>query len=98
MPEARAAVAIDPSRPRHHLVLGELYLRLERSAEALESFSIASRIAPGAVQSHLGRAAAALELGEPATARAALATARELEPDHPVLLDLARRLDPEGVR
>jgi tetratricopeptide (TPR) repeat protein len=78
--DLRAAVEIDPAKPRPWQNLGVIHYRQGRYRLAAVEFAAATKLAPRSFDSWLGLAAAQAHAGRVAEARAALARADRLRP------------------
>ncbi|HWA61765.1 MAG TPA: sulfotransferase [Caulobacteraceae bacterium] len=83
--------------------LAQLYARMDRHDEAVETFDAAIALQPDAFHLHLARGASLLALSEPAAAREAYERAAALQPDSPEPLAAlaglcARQGDMAGAR
>ncbi len=91
------ASRFDPDDGLVDVALAETLVRLERPDEALERYTRAVEKLPDHFPAHVLRGLVALSLGRTDVARAAAEAARKLDPDHPGLRELDRRLA-EGRR
>ncbi|MEE8367254.1 MAG: tetratricopeptide repeat protein [Thermoanaerobaculia bacterium] len=82
----------DPSHFGTYLNLASLAMRGHRYEDALEYSNTATQFAPHLVHPVLSRVSALMALGNSIAAQEALETALELNPDHPLLVALARRV------
>jgi len=89
--ELRRALFLSPYLAEAHLLLGRLYLRGGRPAEAVEALKIALW-SEATVAAHVGLAEALLQLQDPAAARIEVDRALALEPKSPEALALKARL------
>lgn len=88
----REALAIEPRAAKFHALLGEIALRRDRPAEALEHFAAALAHNPRYFEFHLGRGRALLALQRRGPARQAFEQANALLPTafaHEALGDIA---------
>src|SRR4029077_14831912 len=92
----RAAAAMDPTDPRPHYFAGLALMGLGRSREAVESYELTERLAPGWYHCRAGRALA-LEHAARQITHATFESVRALEDggkpatERGALADLARR-------
>ncbi|MCZ6817447.1 MAG: tetratricopeptide repeat protein [Planctomycetota bacterium] len=96
------AARFDPENSRVHREIGQSFLRIRRFEMSRQHYQIAARLSPDSVHAHAGLGSACAGLGRLSEAVAALAAARELDPGHPAVLQLAELLsrsqaDDEGV-
>jgi tetratricopeptide (TPR) repeat protein len=91
------AVETDPTRSTLQADLARAYLEAERPREALAACLRLSDLAPSALAGPLCAGEALLRLGRAEEARAELARARALAPQHPDVRELARRIAEDGV-
>lgn len=74
-------VSLHPNYATGHLILGEIYLKLENYAEARREFEIALELMPGILGANLGIARAAVAEGKHALAREAVRAELALNPN-----------------
>ena len=95
LPEALDALAEtlrrDPTKTEAHALSGDLLFRLKRYEEAETQYREALRLDPNMFPAEVGLARIAWVQGRPEEARAALARARTLAPDHPIIARLSRQ-------
>ncbi|WP_456428808.1 tetratricopeptide repeat protein [Rhodocaloribacter sp.] len=81
----------DPRKAEAHALSGDLLFRLKRYDEAETHYREALRLDPNLFPAEVGLARTAWVQGRPGEARAALARARKLAPDHPIIARLTRQ-------
>jgi predicted Zn-dependent protease len=86
------AVRYDPRSTRAMVWKGRMEMQLVRPAEAQESFTRATRQDPTVAEGWLGLADAAIALGAPDRAAAAIEQASRFNPSNQVVKDAGRRL------
>ncbi len=86
------AIEYDAAKPEPYTLSGDLLLRMKRYDEAFQAYQQAVERGPNLFPAQIGLARAAATLGRRAEAEAALAAARRLAPDHPLVAQTARQL------
>jgi len=76
---ADEGVALAPSSPGAHLVLGDMFINADQAEQALAAFDVALRLDPNSARAHRGRGCALTELGRYREAVTALHRALELD-------------------
>lgn len=88
-------VSLHPNYATGHLILGEIYLKLENYADARKEFEIALGLMPGILGANLGIARAAMGEGKHASARDALRAELSLNPNDRQALELMDQVEPK---
>jgi tetratricopeptide (TPR) repeat protein len=96
-PELRRVLFLSPYHPVANLLVGRLYLRSGRVAEAVAAFRIALWSEETA-EAHAALAEALIESQDLAGARAAVRNALELDPEHAAARALLSRLDAGEIK
>lgn len=89
---AQRAIELRPQQAIHHAALGNVYAAAGQFTPAVDSFERAIELAPGAAQLQLSLGDALIALGNYDEARAAIERARALDPTHPGITELSRKL------
>jgi len=89
---ARRAIELRPQQAIHHAELGNIYALAGQFAPAVDSYERAIELAPGAGQLQLSLGDALIQLGRYDEAQAAIERARALDPTHPGIAELSRKL------
>ncbi|MCA8978440.1 MAG: tetratricopeptide repeat protein [Planctomycetes bacterium] len=89
---ARRAIELQPEVALYHAELGNIYALAGQFAPAVDSFERAIELAPGAVQLQLSLGDALIQLERYDEARAEIERARALDPTHPGIAELSRKL------
>lgn len=90
--DLKKSIALDATNAHAYLVLGDSCLRLEVFSEAVEHYAAAVRMIPRELMAHTGLALAALRAGDLPRAKASWQRARELAPEHPLVVKIATEL------
>ncbi|MBU6400293.1 MAG: tetratricopeptide repeat protein [Verrucomicrobia bacterium] len=97
--ELNLAARLDPKSARIHDQIGDVLLRnLDRPTEALQQFQQAAALDPTSVAALVRVADACLRLKRAEEARQAIAAARALAPNEPVIRVLEQRLEKVAVQ
>ena len=91
--ELEVSVRLDPRGAEALRLAGDTALALQRYAEARAHFDALVRLRPTDALARVGLAEIALGSGDRSGAERALAEARALAPEHPRVVELARRLE-----
>lgn len=89
---ARRAIELQPEVAIYHAELGNIYALAGQFAPAVDSYEQAVELAPGAAQLQLSLGDALIQLERYDEARAAIERARALDPTHPGIAELSRKL------